>query len=55
MMYAPVVLFVYNRPDCAEKNLQALNDNPEAANSRLYVFSDGAKNEEARAAVMKTR
>lgn len=55
MVYAPVVLFVYNRPDCAEKNLQALNQNPEAENSKLYIFSDAAKNDSAVSSVNQTR
>lgn len=44
---APIVLFVYNRPDHVRETWTALQACPEAANSHLYVFSDGAKNEAA--------
>lgn len=40
---APIVLFAYNRPVHTRKTLESLSQNPEAANSLLYVFSDGPK------------
>ena len=40
---APIILFVYNRPDHASRVLDALSLNPEAINSDLYIFCDGQK------------
>lgn len=42
-MYAPVVLFVYNRPFHTEQTLNALASNIEAVDSELYIFCDGVK------------
>jgi hypothetical protein len=42
-MYAPVVLFVYNRPFHTEQTLNALASNIEAVDSELYIFCDGIK------------
>lgn len=46
-MYAPIIVFVYNRPDRAKNLILSLSKNPEAINSELYIFSDGAKNEKS--------
>jgi len=40
---APIALFVYNRPQHTERTLKFLQHNELAAESRLYIFSDGAK------------
>ena len=40
---APIVLFVYNRPEHTRQTLQALSDNFLADESTLYVYSDGPK------------
>jgi len=40
---APIALFVYNRPDHTRRTLSYLQKNELANESRLYVFSDGAK------------
>ena len=45
--YAPIVLFVYNRPDHVRETWRALQACPEAAESELFVFSDGPKNDRA--------
>lgn len=45
-MLAPIVLFVYNRCDHAEKTLTALSENTIADKSDLYIFSDGAKSKD---------
>ena len=42
---APIALFVYNRPVHIQKVLESLIQNDEAKDSILYVFADGAKNE----------
>lgn len=52
---APVVLFVYNRPEHTRKTVEALLANRLAPQSRLFVFSDGAKNDLARPAVEAVR
>ncbi|WP_316826582.1 glycosyltransferase [Pedobacter miscanthi] len=53
---APIALFVYNRPQHTERTLKFLQQNELAAESHLYIFSDGAKtvrDEENVAAVRK--
>lgn len=44
---APIVLFVYARPDHAEKTLNALAANALAQQSDLIIFCDGPKKESA--------
>jgi putative methyltransferase (TIGR04325 family) len=41
--YAPIILFAYNRPQFTRRTLQSLQLNTLAANSALFVFSDGPK------------
>lgn len=41
---APIVLFVYNRTEHTRRTTEALLKNSLAANSSLFVFSDGPKN-----------
>lgn len=43
--FAPIALFVYNRPKHTERTLKFLKQNDLSAESRLFVFSDGAKTE----------
>ncbi|MEE1884665.1 sugar transferase [Pedobacter flavus] len=43
--FAPVALFVYNRPDHTLRTLNFLKKNELASESRLFIFSDGNKNE----------
>jgi len=40
---APIALFVYNRPQHTERTVKFLQQNKLAADSRLYIFSDGPK------------
>ena len=40
---APLLLFVYNRPDHTRRTIAALSDNYLASATRLIVFSDGPK------------
>lgn len=42
-MYAPIVLFVYNRPYHTRRTLEALSRNELAMQSDLFIFADGAK------------
>lgn len=44
MNFAPIALFVYNRPEHTEKTLDLLSKNIFADSSILYIFSDGPKN-----------
>lgn len=41
---APVVLFVYNRPEHTRRTVESLVANDLACQSQLFIFSDGAKN-----------
>lgn len=43
-MLAPIVLFVYNRPQHTQKLLESLANNQLASDSTLYVYCDGPKN-----------
>ena len=40
---APVIMFIYNRPDHTRRTLEALSKNIFADQSVLYVFADGPK------------
>ena len=52
---APIILFVYRRLDHAMEVIDALRANPEAADSRLLVFSDGGKDEQSWEEVRQVR
>lgn len=54
-MSAPVVIFVYNRPEHAKKTIEALAENYLAKETDVIIFSDAAKNEKATVAVEATR
>ncbi|ACU06234.1 MULTISPECIES: glycosyltransferase [Pedobacter] len=41
--FAPIALFVYNRPQHTARTLKFLTQNELASESRLFVFSDGPK------------
>lgn len=41
--FAPIALFVYNRPQHTERTLKFLKQNNLAAESRLFIFADGPK------------
>ncbi len=43
MQIAPIILFVYDRPDHTERTIDALKKNDLAAESDLYIFADAAK------------
>lgn len=53
--FAPIALFVYNRPQHTERTLKFLQQNTLAAESRLFIFSDGAKNSEDEEKVAQVR
>lgn len=52
---APILLFVYNRPQHVQQLVASLLANAEAAQSTLYVYADGAKGESDKAAVEEVR
>lgn len=53
--FAPIALFVYNRPQHTARTLKFLQQNVLAAESRLFVFSDGFKSAEDEKGVMEVR
>ena len=42
---SPIILFVYNRPEHTKRTVESLLKNTLASESRLIIFSDGAKND----------
>ena len=52
---APIVLFVYNRPDHTVKTIEALQKNELASESELFIYSDEAKNDDAQIGVDRVR
>lgn len=54
-MPSPIALFVYNRPQHTRQTIDALRANAMAQDSVLYIFSDAAKNENAKPAVQQVR
>ncbi|MEB0263767.1 MULTISPECIES: glycosyltransferase [unclassified Mucilaginibacter] len=52
---APIALFVYNRPGHTGQTLSYLQKNLQAAESDLFIFSDGAKTDADRIAVEEVR
>lgn len=55
MTYAPIALFTYSRADHTKRAVESLVQNSEAAESDLYIFSDGPKTEAKREAVKENR
>jgi hypothetical protein len=53
--FAPIALFVYNRPQHTARTLKFLQQNELAAESRLFIFSDGAKTDDDRKLVEEVR
>lgn len=52
---APIVLFVYNRPDHTRKTLAALAADPLSVRSDLIIYADGAKKPEHADSVERAR
>ena len=44
MALAPIILFIYNRPDHTKQTLEALSNSILAPQSDLFIFADGPKN-----------
>lgn len=58
MNLAPVVLFVYNRPDHTLQTLKALKNNILSTDTKLYIHADGARknaNEETKDKITRVR
>jgi hypothetical protein len=55
MKLAPIVLFVYNRPEHTKQTVEALQKNELANESELFIYSDAPKNENAIAKVKEVR
>lgn len=55
MKLAPIVLFTFNRLDHTKKTISALQENYLASESELFIYSDGARNEEEKAKVKNLR
>jgi hypothetical protein len=53
--YAPIVLFVYNRPDHTRQTLEALATNLYANESDLLIYSDAPKNQQSEESVQTVR
>jgi GT2 family glycosyltransferase len=54
-MYAPIVLFVYNRPAHTRQTVEALQKNEMAKDSDLIIYSDAPKKPEAAPEVFEVR
>ena len=54
-MTAPILLFVYNRPNHLRRTVEALQKNTLAAESILYIYSDAARTPEQQEAVSEVR
>jgi hypothetical protein len=52
---APIVLFVFNRPEQTRAMIKALSCNTLAARSELHIFSDGPRDAQDAAAVLEVR
>lgn len=52
---APIVLFVYARPEHTKNTIEALSKNELASESQLWIFSDNAKKDKAIENVEKVR
>ena len=53
--FAPIALFVYNRPEHTRRTIKFLQQNLLAEESRLYIFSDAAKNPNNQSLVAEVR
>jgi len=53
--YAPIALFTYNRLQHTMQTVDALKANTLASETNLFIFSDGAKNEEDKSKVEEMR
>jgi hypothetical protein len=55
MELAPIILFVYNRPEHTKKTIEALKQNKLASESLLFIFADGNRSSKDKNAVNRVR
>ena len=55
MSYAPIALFIYNRPEHSRRTIEALQRCPEFKESPVFVFSDGPRKAANEPDVLKAR
>mgnify|MGYP003525047159 FL=1 len=55
MSYAPILLFVYNRPEHTHRCIESLLKNTLASESHLFIYADGAKDSTQQEAVNEVR
>jgi hypothetical protein len=55
MTLSPVALFTYNRPDHTRKTVEALQQNKLSAQTDLFVFSDGPKDDVSESRINEVR
>ena len=55
MCFAPILLFVYNRPSHTRRCIKSLLKNSLASESHLFIYADGAKDESQQEAVNEVR
>jgi hypothetical protein len=55
MSYAPILLFVYNRPEHTRRCIESLLKNSLAFESNLFIYADGAKDSTQQEAVNEVR
>lgn len=53
--FAPLILFVYNRPEHTKYNLEKLNSIDGVKDTELYIFSDAAKDKKTEVKVKQVR
>lgn len=55
MTLAPILLFVYNRPEHVRRSIESLLRNELAVQSELFIYADAAKDEASESAVAEVR
>ena len=55
MSYAPILLFVYNRPEHTRRCIESLLKNSLASESNLFIYADGTKDSTQQEAVNEVR
>ena len=55
MRLTPIILFVYNRPEHTRQTVEYLSKNKLAESSKLFIFSDGPKNDKDKQKVFEVR
>ena len=53
--YYPVAIFCYNRPNHLKKTLESIKKNAEVVHTKAYFFIDGARNDQDKIKINKTK